>query len=230
LLYVCDMDVIGPVKSAIKARRNLIYVYLFISIAGTLLVLSRQFLDTDKTFLFLLWNFFLAGLPLILSSIMIQMSLNGTTRNSLMGLGFLWLLFLPNAPYMLTDYIHVIYGDRKYLLLDAFTLSWFAVSAFASAVISLKDISGLLLERFYTWQVTMMVLGICLMCSFGILLGRDLRFNSWDVIMKPQTLVTETVVRLTNPSADFYTWISSMTIGLLLFFVYLATKASDKVV
>ncbi len=214
------MDFMLLVQSAVKARKRLLHIYQFVSILGIVLVLGRQFLDTDKTFLFLLWNFFLAGLPLIFSSIMLQMSEKGYNRNAIFGLGLLWLIFLPNAPYMLTDYIHVKYGDRGYLLLDAFTLGWFAIAAFAAAVISLNDVSTLLMKRYNGYLVSLMILSICLLCSLGIFLGRDLRFNSWDVVTNPKALVMETVVRLSNPIADFYTWASAMVISLLLFVVY----------
>ncbi len=218
------MEIIGLFTAAMKDRRRLLGIYQFISMFGIVLVLLRQFLETDKTFLFLLWNFFLAGLPLIFSSIMVQMSRNRYNRQWIIFLGLVWLVFLPNAPYMLTDYIHVMYGDRGYWMLDAFTLSWFAVAAFAAAVISLNDVSGLLLTRFNRYQVSMIVFTICLMCSFGIYLGRDLRFNSWDVIMRPKAIVSETVVRLSNPMADFATWVSAGIIGLLLFLVYQGMK------
>jgi uncharacterized membrane protein len=222
------MEIFGLIGASIRERKRLLGVYQFISIFGIILVLLRQFLETDKTFLFLLWNFFLAGLPLIFSSIMVQMSKSNFSRNIIVMTGIVWLLFLPNAPYMLTDYIHVMYGDRGYLLLDAFTLSWFAISAFIAAVISLNDISGLLMQRYHRYLVSLIVFTICLMCSFGIYLGRDLRFNSWDVIMRPRAIVTETVVRLSNPMADFYTWISATIIGLLLFLVYQGVKMSDR--
>jgi uncharacterized membrane protein len=207
-------------RSAALARKGLLRFFLFVSVIGILLVLSRQFMSIDRAFLFLFWNFFLAGLPLIISSLMREMASRGAKNSSLLAVGIVWLLFLPNAPYMLTDYVHLMYSSRFYFLLDFFTLSWFAVSAFIAGIVSLNDISTLLLARYRRYQVSLMVLVICLMCSFGIYLGRDLRFNSWDVITKPQVLFAETVERLSNPYADYYTWVSALTIGLLLFVVY----------
>jgi uncharacterized membrane protein len=214
------MDFMELVRSSVRERKRLLSIYQFISVLGIVLVILRQFLETDKTFLFLLWNFFLAGLPLIISSLMMQMETFKFNRNAIALTGLLWLLFLPNAPYMLTDYIHVMYGDRGYFLLDAFTLSWFAIAAFVAAVISLNDVSKLLLLKYQRYQVSLIILIICLMCSFGIYLGRDLRFNSWDVFIRPKAIVSETMVRLSNPMADFYTWVSASIIGVMLFMAY----------
>ncbi len=212
------------IQSAARDRKKLLRIYRFISIFGILLLLTRLFFVTDKTFLFLLWNFFLAGIPLIISSVMIQMSAQGKSRNSIIAMGVLWLIFLPNAPYMLTDYIHVIFGNYDYFLLNAFTFSWFAIPAFVAAIISLNDISVLLRTRYSSLLVSSFIFIICLVCSFGIYLGRELRFNSWDVILKPKTLVTQSMESLSNPPTDYHTWTGTMGVGLLLFMVYQGVK------
>jgi uncharacterized membrane protein len=218
------MDIMSLLKSAANDRKGLLRIYRFISIVGIVLILGRLFFVSDKAFLFILWNFFLAGLPLIISSVMIQMSARGFSRYSITFAGILWLLFLPNAPYILTDYVHVIHGDPNYFLLNTFTFSWFAISAFVAAVISLHDVSDLLLMRYKRLQVSMMIFTICLLCSLGIYLGRDLRFNTWDVFLNPGAIVSETMDSLRSPSENFYTWTITTTIGLLLFLGYYGMK------
>jgi uncharacterized membrane protein len=218
------MDSIKLISAAAHSRKRLLNIYRSISLIGICILIGRQFLGTEKAFLFLLWNFLLAGLPLILSSVMIQMDDIGTRTRVMLLMGFFWLLFLPNAPYMVTDFIHLRYGSRAFFLLDILTLAWFAIPAFIAATISINDISGLLLKRYQGWQVSLIVLMICGLCSFGIYLGRDLRFNSWDMLLDPGAVMTESMEHLSNPYADMYTWIGSALIGLLLFMIYQTGK------
>jgi uncharacterized membrane protein len=222
------MDSIRLIGAAARSRKQLLNIYRAISLIGICILIGRQFLGTEKAFLFLLWNFLLAGLPLIMSSVMIQMDGMGMRRRPMLLMGFFWLLFLPNAPYMITDFIHLRYGSRTFFLLDILTLAWFAIPAFIAAMISINDISGLLLKRFRGWQVSIIVFMICGLCSFGIYLGRDLRFNSWDMVMNPRAIMEESMEHFSNPYADMYTWIGSAAIGLLLFMTYQAGKVMKR--
>lgn len=213
------MRVVGLIRNSIESRKKLAIFFTFIALAGLVLLVGRRFLPTERTYLFLIWNFFLAAVPLLISSLMLEMKNHRYPVHNIRVLGFFWLMFLPNAPYMLTDYIHLSISRGTMIWLDMLTISWFAVSAFIIAIISLNDVATLLSEKYTTLQVSAIVFSICLISGFGIYLGRDLRFNSWDIFAHPMSVLSQ-IIHI-NPKADYPTLIAGNGIGFFMFVVYL---------
>ena len=140
------------------------------------------------------WNLFLAFIPLALSVWLFRTKLR---RSWLWWLGFLvFYAFLPNAPYLLTDVIHLIDDIRTIQSVWMITLVLIPVyllvilGGFEAYVISLINL-GYYLNRIGKSQ---WILGVELMthipCAIGIYWGRFLRFNSWDFITQPDALIT----------------------------------------
>jgi uncharacterized membrane protein len=209
-------------------RKKLIKVFMLLCFGAFLLVLLRQFLPTGKSYLFLLWNLFLALIPLVISTLIAHRHNMPGAGKPNMALSLGWLVFFPNAPYMLTDYVHVFYGGQAYFTLNLFTWAYIALIAFAAALISLNDISNVLQQHYHYSLVYLVILIICLVTGFGIYLGRDLRFNSWDVLIKPHDILNESINSFRNPYAAFYTWVRASIISLLLFGAYLVLKVFDR--
>lgn len=198
-------------------RRKLFSVYFMLCSAAFLIIIFRQLLPTDKRFMFLLWNLFLALVPLAISSIIVHVQKQTDSKFILLITGAAWLVFFPNAPYIMTDYIHVFNGDRTYIILDLLTWAYFAIIAFIAALISLNDISLVLSRYFDIRMATMLILLICLLTSFGIYLGRDLRFNSWDVITKPHELVYTSINTVRTREIRYFNWVAASSISIILF-------------
>jgi uncharacterized membrane protein len=143
------------------------------------------------------WNLFLAFIPLALS---VWLFRSNRGRSWIWWLGFLvFYAFLPNAPYLLTDIIHLIDDIRTIQSVWMITLVLIPVylvvilGGFEAYVISLINL-GHYLHRIGKSQ---WILGVELMthslCAVGIYLGRFLRFNSWDFITQPDALLTSVV-------------------------------------
>lgn len=209
------------IRSGIEERASLLRTYFLLSGVGLVLVLFRQFIPTDKPMMFLLWNLFLALLPLAFSTLILRAQRENSPRYMHLTLSFLWLVFFPNAPYMLTDYIHLTYGDQHYFWLDFLTLTYFAFFAFVTAVISLKDLEKYLTGYMSIELTRLVILLICILSGIGIYLGRDLRFNSWDVLVKPRELIHVSLSRMSDPLQDIYTWTAATLISFLLFGLYI---------
>ncbi len=143
------------------------------------------------------WNLFLAFVPLALS---VWLFRKRRRRSSLWWLGFLvFFAFLPNAPYVLTDVIHLVEDIRQINSVWMITLVVipvylvFTLAGFEAYVLSLINL-GYYLNRL---GQSKWVLGVELLthalCAVGIYLGRFLRFNSWDFITQPDALATSVV-------------------------------------
>ncbi len=135
---------------------------------------------------FLLWNLFLAWLPLVFALLASDKYRNGGGRHwTFFGLGGAWLLFFPNAPYIFTDLTHLsskfyphFWVDLMLILLCAFTG---LVLGFLSLYL-MQSIVTRMFGRVVSWLFVAAVAGLS---SVGVYFGRFLRFNSWDVVVKP---------------------------------------------
>lgn len=144
----------------------------------------------------MLWNVFLAILPLLFASIMWTYARRwGYIRQGIFGV--LWLLFFPNAPYMITDIIHIS-GDSfflnrvEYSQLEHSTnmILWIRIAYIGigmligvlAGMLSLRMVHELLKRRLGSLASHIALLIICVLSGYGIYLGRFLRLNSWNLI------------------------------------------------
>lgn len=211
-------------KSRLKLILSLSYLF-----SGALIILMlRTAIPSSKTLFHLAWNLVLAYIPFAISTLILYWKKVDESKGIKLILLFLWLCFFPNAPYILTDYLHIFYGDKTYFLIDFITWFYFALLGFAVAVISLNDISSVLMKHFNKHIVTLIVFIVCLLTSIGIYLGRDLRFNSWDVIRKPDEILIQSWGSIQDFHSDFITWIVSCSIGVALFLTYSVIQIKER--
>lgn len=200
-----------------KHRRYKIVVFL--TLLGIVLLTFRIVNTETIFFTFLLWNLFLGFLPLVFSK---ALRYSTTVSNSkILNLLFLilWLLFIPNSPYMITDLKHV-YTELGIQWFDLVLVLIFAVNSLLIGIISLLDIFILLKQR-YSTKITHMVVGIiCFLGGFGIFLGRFLRFNSWDIITRPDTLFWGVFHTLLMKE----TWIWTLVFGGFMWIAFVVIK------
>ncbi len=139
------------------------------------------------------WNLFLAFIPLALS---IWLFRTGRGRSLVWWLGFLvFYAFLPNAPYLLTDVIHLIDDIRQIQSVWIITLILIPVyllvilSGFEAYVISLINLGHYLHRTGKSKWILWVELITHALSAVGIFWGRFLRFNSWDFITQPDALL-----------------------------------------
>jgi uncharacterized membrane protein len=181
--------------------------------------LVRAVLTHSKMFLFLNWNLFLAAIPWLISTTIVVKPWLRSSKILVAVLLSLWLLFFPNAPYILTDLFHLNEGNRAPIWFDLVLVILFAWTGLLFGFLSLADIEGIL-RRLPRWMVA--TISSCMLClgSFGIYLGRYLRWNSWDIIRDPFRLLDNIGDRIVNPLAYPRTWGMTLMMALLLNAMY----------
>lgn len=194
------------------------------------LVLLRIERTGSWQFRFLLWNLFLACVPLFASRLL--QAAHAKRIPDIMQLGLLgvWLLFLPNAPYILTDLVHLQATSPHLYWYDLAMLLSFGAVGLLIGYISMFDVHRIVASRFgprLGWAVASATL---LLSGFGIYLGRILRWNSWDVVVKPRALFDSVADYILNPLAYLQIWaISGLCgAGLLLGYVTLHWMAASR--
>jgi uncharacterized membrane protein len=171
-------------------------------VAASALCVAMLELEIHRThntyFSFLSWNLFLAWVPLAAAVSAFVSARRGFDALVLPLLG-MWLLFFPNAPYMVTDLIHLRSDAPAPLWYDALMLSAFAATGLMLGFASLHLVHAIARTRrgpVFGWLVVICALGLG---SFGVVLGRFARFNSWDVLSRPYRLLDVVAAGVSNP-------------------------------
>jgi uncharacterized membrane protein len=161
----------------------------FASLVSGVLVVARILSTGNLYYGFLLWNLFLAWLPLVFAVLACDNFRNAPRPNlRLAGLAMAWLLFFPNAPYIFTDLIHLHTRFFGQFWIDLATVLTCALTGWVLGFVSLYLMQSIVSRMFNPltgWLFTLAATGLG---SFGIYLGRFWRFNSWDVVAKPAQL------------------------------------------
>jgi len=185
----------------------------FLGLVG--LILIYIFWQRDLTMLFLIWNLFLALLPLYFSK---QVQLN--RKFSWVWAG-LWLLFFPNAAYLITDLVHLQMRKSPGFWLDAVILFSSGMFGIFSSLISLNRIETWY-RRFIPGKWSpVLTLGLLLLTGYGIYLGRIERWNSWDIILDPFELLRSMAHEIRHPLHYLHTWVLSSIFSCILGLAYL---------
>ncbi len=185
-----------------------------ISLFSVALVAARMLYSGQIAYTFLVWNLLLAWLPLLFAWLAVRWQKRPFVA---LAAAFIWLLFFPNAPYLVTDLIHLRAIDPVPLWYDLILLLNYALLGLFLAFVSLRMMQGLVGSRFggaAGWLFVLLVLGIS---GLGVFIGRFLRWNSWDLFLRPLSLVSDVWASLGEPR----TAAISGLLALLLFFGYL---------
>jgi uncharacterized membrane protein len=157
---------------------------------------------TDRTgnsfYGFLVWNLFLAWIPFVLAVLAYARARRRVDAAAGLLL-VLWLLFFPNAPYVLTDFIHLGESTAAPVWYDALMLSAFAWTSLVLGYASLFLVQTVVRRAAgaaWSWLAVATALALA---SFGVYLGRFVRFNSWDALIRPGRVLDVIRTQLENP-------------------------------
>jgi uncharacterized membrane protein len=186
----------------LKEQNRLAIVLLFgmtLTICIALVGLRVHF--TEKaTFVFLVWNIFLAVIPYAISTFLVLRHETFRSRWLILFPFLAWLCFFPNAPYILTDLFHLRPRAGVPYWYDLALILFFAWSGLMLGYASLMDMQMVITRHFGRITGWLAVFGSLILGSFGIYLGRYLRWNSWDVVSSPNALFKDIGIRLMDPT------------------------------
>ncbi len=197
---------------------SLVSVSMLLSVV---LLMIRMKLNQSFFFLFLIWNLFLAVIPFAITTYLIS---NPKLSKYGLVLWFgVWLLFLPNAPYIITDLLHLRMGTNHLVWLDILVVTSFALNGLMLFFFSLLDMKEILGSYINKKFLNLIYSSILFLSGFGVYLGRFLRYNSWGIIQNPISLLNDISYIILHPNLNFEAWLftflfgSFLTIGFLIF-------------
>jgi uncharacterized membrane protein len=191
---------------------------LFISVGFTMLLLAaRNILTKELAYGFYFWNTFLAIVPFLFSQ-----KLSKQNKLSVKAILLIagWILFFPNAPYLITDIIHFNNSGTHIKWLDVVLIISASWNGLILAIVSLMNIEKFLsrhLKPVLTKAFVFLSFGLC---GYGIYLGRILRFNSWDIFVDANHLFSTSFNHFLHPVHNRYIWEFSLVIASFMLIIY----------
>ncbi|MDF1515925.1 MAG: DUF1361 domain-containing protein [Anaerolineae bacterium] len=193
------------------------------SLLAIVLLAGRFYLSRSWTYYFLLWNLTLAWVPYIASICAYAVHHEYPKRWLLIiVLAGISILFFPNAPYIVTDFLHLTARWPVPLWYDTGLLAAFSWAGLLLGVYALRLLHTILedwLGKIAGWFFVLCVVNLS---GFGIYLGRFLRWNSWDLVTNPRALLLDIAVRLRYPLDNKQAYGVALLFAALLFSCYTA--------
>jgi len=199
-------------------------LFLASCIAGMMLI-GRVIFGQSLAYAHMVWNLFLAWVPYICSLYISWRSQRTQRQWRLVVPALMWLSFLPNAPYLVTEYIHLLEIPSFALWYDIVMLTTFAWVGCVLAVASLRMMHEVAQSMFGLVRGWLLVLSVIALSGLGVYLGRFLRWNSWDLLLNPHHVVGDVALRLADPLAYPGAWGVTLMFSALLLVCYLCFTA-----
>jgi uncharacterized membrane protein len=205
------------------------YPLMLASLLAVLLLVGRIYLNRSGNYGsheqwrydYLVWNLFLAWIPYGFSLLVGWLHHRYPNRFLLLvPLCAIWLLFFPNAPYIVTDLIHLRPGSRFPLWYDVGLIATFAWTGCFLGIVSLNLMQRVVkafTNRVISWFFVVTVLGLS---GLGIYLGRFGRWNSWDILHHPNNILADVVAPMVDPANNLQAVGVTLMFSAFLFISY----------
>ncbi|MBD0288239.1 MAG: DUF1361 domain-containing protein [Flavisolibacter sp.] len=210
-----------------KLPRNYLVALTLITAFCLITLLIRNLYEQNSTYNFLLWNLFLAFVPLALAWLTYFFVGRANTVIIII-FSLVWLLFYPNSPYMISDLIHVN-SSSTIVLYDTLILFLFAMLALFYGFYSLKIIHLVYKKITGTKIAHIVILMAIVLSSAGIYLGRILRLNSWDLFTHPFRIMQIVLDHLFPITKNPTTYILIFLFSAIQFILLVMMKDLDEI-
>lgn len=184
------------------------------------LLAIRIFVTGSLFYTFLAWNLFLAFIPFAVTTFMFRRKEFKTNSVKFLFLFSVWLLFIPNAFYIITDLFHLDEGTLAPQWFDLILIFSFAWNGLLAGIISMIQMERLI-ESYLSDRVKWLFLYfIMFLNALGIYIGRYLRYNSWDIITNPFQLAKDIVYLCIHPMRNSNDWGMIFCFAVLMTLIY----------
>jgi uncharacterized membrane protein len=188
----------------------------------------RIFYTGQWRFAWLTWNLFLALVPYLVTRFAVH-NISWIERRWKFALLFaVWLLFLPNSFYIITDLFHLEINSRIPLWFDLALIFSFAWNGILLGVVSIRQMEKMVQLNYPSIAEWQFVYPLMLLNAFGVYIGRYLRYNTWDVLANPFQLTSDIFYLLFHPVQHRFDWSMIACYSVFMTLIYLAVKRMSK--
>ena len=212
-----------PIFAQLKYRIALVGLLLLASAISLVLEKVYAYYNGTDSYSFLVFNLGLAWIPFAAALLAYLTRHFRAAFYLIMPICTLvWLIYFPNAPYLLTDFQHLAYTNASTpLWFDVIVLVWFAWTGLLLGVASLYLMQEIIAAAFNPFIGWIFAIGATAMSSVGIYLGRILRWNSWDLLKDPIPIAKDMYSIMSHPISNLPTYVFTILFTLLFLFIYL---------
>lgn len=220
-----EINTPAPYRAGMNVLKSEIHRLLLTSVGFSCLLLLARIVHTGRlTFTFLVWNLFLAFVPYFFSSRLLLRLSWIKSRWKLPVVFTAWVLFIPNAFYILTDLFHLYDSIVVPPWFDLLLIISFAWNGLIMGILSVRQMEKVIMTRWpglpgWAWLYPIMALN-----AVGVYIGRYLRFNSWDVIADPFRLTADIVRIILHPVQYRQAWGMVVCFSVFLTILYTTIK------
>lgn len=208
--------------SPLSPRERVVASLIGLTCVSVILYLAGAVANRSMKFDYMLWNLFLAWIPLLLVGLLLrELRTSRWSSWQPFGLSIIWLVMLPNSFYMISDFVHIQDVQRHNLLYDVVMFCSFIFTAALLGFSSLYMVHSQLRKRISLRDSSVAVGVIIFLCSFAIFLGRDLRWNSWDVLLNPAGILFDVSDKLIHPLQNLDMFTTTFSFFILLGSLYI---------
>lgn len=185
-----------PLSPRVPVNRRLLAALGTLAALTILLMIARAAL-LGRGRGFLVWNLMLAAVPLGAAWLVRAQAHAARSRRLWRGAwiatgGLVWLAFWPNAPYIVTDLMHLRTSEPAWVWLDTLLIGATATTGLFAGLVSLRWVHEAALALGVRARGAWLgVLAACVLGGFGVYVGRFLRWNSWDLLTRPGELLDQ---------------------------------------
>lgn len=201
---------------------------VILALFSVALLLVRVKMTQSVYYLFLIWNLFLAALPLGVSLIINSTDKIKNNKHLFYPVLMIWLLLLPNSPYLITDFTHFRHETTVPFWLDLLILGSFSISGLLFGLASMHNIYKILSTKWHKTAAMLFMTITCLLSGLGIYIGRVLRYNSWDILRHPIHLFNDVIRGFIAPETVLTAWGITLGFGVLQFLLFDLYTTSEK--
>jgi len=214
-------------RFALRHQALLVFTMIICSGMSMFLFVIRMVKTGGTVYASLNFNLMLAWIPAVFALIAYNAYRKGSCLGAVIALGCaaVWLLFFPNAPYLITDIVHLRPREEMPYWFDQILYMAFAFTGCYLGMVSLILMQALV-RRSLGWIVSwIFALGALVAGGFGIYIGRFLRFNSWDLLMNPKPLLKEILDWFRHPRSNSDAFIFALTFSVFFAAIYFVVVA-----
>lgn len=197
------------------------YNWLVPSLAFSIvLIIVRVIYMQELMFSFLIWNLFLAAIPLYMS----YKALQSSSKSTIIAYSLIWLLFFPNSMYIITDLFHLKNRPDIPLWYDLMLLFSAAMNGIILGLLSIINMEKVFHGFRNKKLKKLATLAVFVLCGYGIYLGRYERWNSWDIVAQPHSLLYDIFSDIRHPFRNSEAWMLSICFAVWMYIIYQHVK------
>jgi len=211
-------------KKVLPGQSEIEGLLIVSSLFSCLLVGIKMTAEGMRVFMFLPWNLFLAFIPYAIVKWLMANPAWIENKFRFISVFLLWLLFIPNSFYIITDLYHLELKEDAPRWFDLTMILSFAWNGILLGILSVSKMETIFRIFLKNKSILFFIYPVMWLIAWGIYIGRYLRFNSWDILTNPFSLFGDIAEMFLDPFKYTYAWGMIFCFSIFITLIYMSVK------